>query len=195
MTCKALSAAFRLLAKCFRRETPADAAWRQGRACDPDWKKRIARMARHVPEGASVLDLGCGEMWLRELLPPRSEYYPVDCCPREGVAEVCDFNLRQFPSRTADVSFVSGCLEYMHDPRWFIGRVAGNSALAIVSYCTMEDRPGRKARRSLGWKNHLRRSELISHFKSAGMDLVHEERPEGIDRLFVFARSARGDKR
>lgn len=48
------------------------------------------------PQAKSVMDLGCGEMKLREYLAPEIKYIPVDYVKRSEETLVCDFNKHQF---------------------------------------------------------------------------------------------------
>jgi hypothetical protein len=162
--------------------------WRQLEYFDPSWMVRIRAMAAFVPEGATVLDLGCGRMWLREILSPACTYFPVDYAKRDGATEVCDFSKYQFPNRTVDVSFISGCLEYVEDVDWFVAKVAAAAPRCIVSYCALEEFPDREARKKRAWVNHLTRASLIQVFADKGMIVTAESSTADGDSIFVFDR-------
>lgn len=145
--------------------------WKDIEYFDEAWKKRIALMAGLIEDEKSVLDLGCGRQWLREFLPARCRYYPVDYKPRSEDTIVCDFNHRCFPAFKADLAFISGSLEYIEDPAWFISQVAAQCSSAIVSYCSLEKFPVISERRNLTWVNDLAKGELIALFAKYGMGL------------------------
>jgi len=44
-------------------------SWKEMEYFDPAWKQRIETMAALIPkQSQSVLDLGCGKMWLKDYL-------------------------------------------------------------------------------------------------------------------------------
>ncbi len=66
--------------------------WQQIEYFNPDWKGRIGKMASHIAPGESVVDLGCGQMWLKEFLSASSRYTGVDYTQRGADTIVADFN-------------------------------------------------------------------------------------------------------
>jgi hypothetical protein len=159
--------------------------WREFEYFDDAWRLRIKAMARHIAPQSSVMDLGCGKMWLREFLQ-NCEYIPVDCTDRGLGTIVCDFNAREFPSRIAGYAFVSGCLEYLNDPAWFAGRIAATCGACILSYCALDNFPDVKARAQLGWRHNFRASQVVQIFEDAGMRLATQDMAESSDSIFVF---------
>lgn len=158
-----------MVRKCFRQPT-----WKKIEYFDDAWKSRIRLMAGLIEEEKIVLDIGCGKMWLREYLSPSSTYLGCDYVARDKDTIVCDLNAREFPGVSADVCFVSGCFEYVEDPGWFVERLAACAPSLIVSYCTRELSPNLRTRKSLGWVNHLRKSELIALVESKGFAVARE---------------------
>lgn len=161
--------------------------WQDIEYFDNLWRARIELMSGYIPKGASVLDLGCGKMWLRELLQD-SEYYPVDYTSRGNGTIICDFNKDPFPDINCDVSFVSGCLEYVIDYKSFIREIALHTKTCIISYCTTEETPDLKERMSLVWVNHLSKQEIIELFKANGMQLIDETTYLVKNSIFVFSK-------
>ena len=43
--------------------------WQDIEYFDDKWKERIEQMARFIKNGSTVIDFGCGPMWLKEYLP------------------------------------------------------------------------------------------------------------------------------
>lgn len=99
-------------------------------------------------------------------------YIPVDYQARGPETIVCDFNRGEFPDKQADVSFVSGCLEYIENPSWFIEQIAAHSHICVISYCSVEhfDDPAQRA--AFTWKNSFDAKELVSLFLAKDMRLT-----------------------
>ena len=98
----------------FGRSRPV--SWRNIEYFNKKWKVRIEKMSAFVDPNCSVVDLGCGRMWLREYLPKTVRYYPVDYEDRGAGCIVQDFNQYQYPDVDADTAFASGCQEHVNDP-------------------------------------------------------------------------------
>jgi hypothetical protein len=161
--------------------------WQYVERFEASWRERVELMARYIPEGASVLDLGCGPMWLREYLK-NCRYFPVDYVSRGEDTIVCDFNKYEFPEVYADVAFVSGCLEYVKDYAWFISEIAKYCNSCTVSYCTVEHYPNVVDRRNAAWQHDLRRTDIVDEFQANGMMLVSETLSATHNSVFVFSR-------
>lgn len=168
-----------------RRDT---SDWRQVERFDPAWRERIRRMASLIGEqDTSVVDVGCGPMWLRSYLPAAVRYLGVDYVDRGEGTVVCDLNAGPLPELPADVWFVSGCLEYVEDPKRFIAHAARNARACILSYCDFGNFPSMRERRKRGWKNHLTLDQLRELFAGAGMRQTHSEiLPSSRNAVLVF---------
>ena len=94
--------------------------WEDFEYFDESWRIRIKEMAVYINNAETVMDLGCGKMWLRDYLHSSNLYIPVDYKNRGEGTIVCDFTKHQFPEKNADVIFVSGCLEYIADYKCFV---------------------------------------------------------------------------
>ena len=162
--------------------------WQEIEHFDPSWSLRIKEMAKHIREGESVLDLGCGKMWLRQFLP-NNVYYPVDYTDRGSGSIVCDFNQKQFPQNSADVAFVSGTLEYIIDAQWFVSCIGQKCSRCIISYCLLEDYPDLDFRRERAWVNDFSRDDIIRMFSAEGFQLASEGYAIPKNRIFYFVKS------
>lgn len=160
--------------------------WQQIEYFNPDWKIRIKKMAVHIRNGESVIDLGCGQMWLKEFLPSSNRYTGVDYKNRGEDTVVTDFNKGDFPNAKADVFFVSGCMEYVYDHCAFIEKIAKSGRRCVISYCCVEDYPEIERRRERAWVNDLTREEVIACFKKNKMFLTVEDKTESNNSIFVF---------
>lgn len=161
--------------------------WREIEYFDETWINRTRLMAGFLPENVSVMDLGCGKMWLKDI-HPMSEYIPVDYCDRGPGTLLCDFNKKEFPDKLVDYTFVSGCLEYVEDPKWFIIEVARASSACIISYCTTDNISNVKTRREHCWVNDLSRQNIIELFQGVDMYLKSETLYLSSNNIFVFSK-------
>jgi len=160
--------------------------WSEIEYFNPEWKNRIKKMAQYIGDTESVVDLGCGEMWLREFLTPQNTYTGVDYAQRNGDMLVCDFNAGQYPGVKADVYFVSGCLEYVDDYAALIDQIVAHCRTCIISYCCIEDFSDLALRRQRAWVNDLNRQQLIDVFADRGMQLDTENKTLTNNSIFVF---------
>lgn len=182
--------ALRALKGLFAKQRSAEAAgprdWKELEYFDLAWRERIEQMSAWIQPCSTVVDLGCGKQWLRDYIT-NCTYIPVDYVSRSSDTIVCDFNLREFPYTSADVCFVSGCLEYVEHPDWFISQIASHSNVGVLSYCCVEDFPDVRWRKAQGWKNHLSSEEIISKFRDSGMDLQRRAYTHSRNALFMFS--------
>jgi hypothetical protein len=109
----------------------------------------------------SVVDAGCGEQYLRSLLPANVDYTGLDLYPHCASTILCDFNKGQFPSVRADVIFLAGIIEYICDVDRFIAEVCERAEKWIaVSYNFGGANPM--------WVNRLTEDELLAKFARHG---------------------------
>ncbi len=163
--------------------------WKKIEYFNPEWKTRIQSMAQLIPESSqSVVDLGCGKMWLLDFLQDDIIYHPVDYQRRGPNTIIADFNKGQFPSIKADVFFVSGCLEYVDDYEWFIENITAHGQHCILSYCSLEHFPDIEDRKQRCWVNHLQGSEVIQLFANHGFGL--QQKISGTYFIFHFSRKS-----
>ncbi|NBD12950.1 class I SAM-dependent methyltransferase [Corallococcus silvisoli] len=118
------------------------------------WTERARRAAVLVTPGASVLDIGAGEMAVRWFLAPPCRYTPSDFVKRSEDCLVADLDSGQFPEGRWDVVMMLGVLEYMHDPEAVLTRIAAAAPRLILSYCCRAD-TSIAYRRKLDWVNDL----------------------------------------
>ncbi|MEJ0000266.1 MAG: TylF/MycF/NovP-related O-methyltransferase [Verrucomicrobiota bacterium] len=139
--------------------------WSQSSEFDDAWKERIATMASYIRKPCSVMDFGCGQMWLEPLLPPGCTYLPLDYIRRDERTLVVDLNRDPLPAVKADVAFLSGVLEYVEDIEGFAARLtAAGFQKIILSYCLRETIGGLGSRKELNWVCHKTLPELLAIF-------------------------------
>lgn len=163
--------------------------WRSIERFSANWRGRIRFMAGLLDEeDRVVVDLGCGPMWLRDELPGSVQYVGVDYKERGPGTVICDFNAGQFPDVRADTYFVSGCLEYVADWRWFISRISSLGRKCLISYCCVESIGDDAIRRRNAWVNSLSSDDIIAEFRRNGMVLVARHQFDANNTVFKFAR-------
>jgi hypothetical protein len=165
--------------------------WRKIEFFDDRWKNRIRGMSRHVGAKDSVLDLGCGPMWLKEFLGPENSYHGCDYLDRGPGTLVCDFNAKQFPDVKADVTFISGCLEYVEDVEWFIDRVAAAAPKCVIAYCIVNPGDNLARRRQNAWVNDLTEEGLIALMGRHGLQFKEKGERFMSSQIYVFEQSRR----
>lgn len=162
--------------------------WKDIEYFDTAWMNRTKTMASYIPVDKTVLDLGCGQMWLKNFLKMKA-YYPVDYKKRGDETIVCNFNKHEFPNVNTDYVFVAGCMEYVVDFEWFVKQIVTHSNNCVISYCCLEEFPDLDRRRGLTWVNNLSKNDLIKLFTSNGMTLIAEDECAS-NSIFVFSKNS-----
>ena len=147
-------------------------AWSRFEYFEDRWEARVKFLASYLKDSdIKIMDLGCGQGKLSNYLSVNQEYIPVDYKDRGNNNIICDFNKYEFPNVMADVSFVSGVMEYVNDWQWFIERMCKCSRTVIVSYCSVETYGNPNVRRRVHWVNNLSIQEIIDEFKRNGFSM------------------------
>lgn len=161
--------------------------WEEFEYFDSKWENRVKKLSAYILPNESIMDLGCGQMTLKKYITSNS-YIPVDYTKRDEKTIVCDFNKKEFPQIKADVIFISGCLEYIYDYEWFIGKACQYSQKILLSYCCIEDFPILAERKKNNWKNHLSYEYVILLLKENNFSLTESTKLESNDRIMVFSK-------
>ena len=156
------------------RPTPDVARWSAPPALEPAQQpahdERAAFAAQFIPAGARVLELNCGRMALKRLLPNGCRYQGCDLIAREPDTVVCDLNAGEFPSEAAaqaDVIVMLGVLEQIVDVENLFTHLRFCKRDLVLSYCAT-DLTGKCDRAALGWVNHFSFFELARLFDRYG---------------------------
>jgi hypothetical protein len=144
--------------------------WKKQEFFDERWKARIEDMQRFIQPGQSVLDIGCGKMWLKDMLPAGCRYFGCDYQDRGPGTLICDLNKKEFPAEKTDITFISGCLEYVEDVGWFLSKVAEAAPRCVIAYCIMTPESDPAKRKKNAWMNHLTELDLDAAFAKVGME-------------------------
>lgn len=172
-----------------RPQVEKEVKWKEIEYFDEVWKNRIEMMAKYIKPDFSVLDLGCGKMWLKNFLAPTNTYFGSDYLSRSEDTIVCDFNKYEFPDKNVDCIFISGCMEYVNDVNWFVQSVESHSNYVVLSYCLMEHFPNLEVRKQNAWVNHLTNSDVIELFKKNNFELLEETITKTNNSIFFFKKN------
>jgi len=161
--------------------------WSDPASLHDSWRPRSMRAAHFVPQGATLLDIGCGKMMIENHLPEACRYIPVDIVARDERTLVCDLNKQEYPPLNG-VTHISilGVLEYLNDPKAFWDWLSQSHARIILSYVTFVPAFPAHRRRTMGWINDFTHDEIIALAQKAGFQLVSEEKIPPDNVLFVF---------
>jgi len=102
--------------------------WSENFTYNPDMITRASNMLSLLDgaEYGSILDLGCGIQYLREVIPDNVRYIGVDQYQHKKDTIICDFNKKQFPQVIngeevhSDIVFIAGLLEYLKYKKWLL---------------------------------------------------------------------------
>lgn len=134
------------------------------------WSERTRRAAKFVRKGTSVLDLGCGNMSLRDALPEGCVYIPADIVKRSENCRVIELNQGNWPDEKVDVVAALGVLEYLYDmPAFFLGSSKIGPRLIFSYHVTYVHTPeSEDARLNMGWLNNFSLPEIIEAIVKVG---------------------------
>lgn len=167
--------------------------WAEYRAMTPDAEARAAAAAKHLKPGAMVLDLGCGAMALRPLMPPKARYTPADLVGRAPDCYLIDLNQAYsyvdelFPAApTVEGRFdwitVLETLEFVHEPPRLFERCRKSSSGLILTYRTVEPGTGdavKQERRRMGCFTEHSAAEIEAMLAAAGWAVASKEAVAG----------------
>lgn len=152
------------------------------------WRDRAALAAAALGEVRSVLDLGCGTMALRELLPADVLYIPSDIVSRGPGTIVCDYNVQGVPQVDTEAVACLGLLEYLYDPATLLGAL--RQPRAVVSYCARDVPEPFANRRSHAWVNDYATDEVEALFAASGWTVVSRQLEAGRQWVWLLRRTA-----
>jgi len=136
------------------------------------WTPRAVEAARMLEHCRSVVDLGCGGMFLEKYLPVTTNYIPVDVLPRDARTVVVDLNRERLPELKADAIVGLGLLEYLFDVPELIRTCAMRYGTAVFSYNPTDAPAALSNRLEHAWVNSFSRPELETIFTTNGYDIA-----------------------
>ncbi len=153
---------------------------------DPAFARRRARLmvARHIPPGSAVMDVGCTLPALRFLLPPGCRYAGVDEKPSPPTIVGTGWRQGVLPKpREVNLIAVAGALEFVEDMRAFLRVLRMAARPVLLTYHAAEDTKD-LPRGQYGWCNHLTRNELLRAFDGVGFQAQATWAVDGYQSLF-----------
>lgn len=104
-----------------------------------DWSARSKELSDFIDSDCrSVLDLGCGEMHIRNFLKEGVKYYGCDYKKRDNDTIICDLSAGEFPDIEADTCFMAGVLEYLKNWQEVLENMSRHCRQIVMSYSTSE---------------------------------------------------------
>ena len=131
--------------------------------------ERNRLIARLIPAGVSVLDLGAGQQELRRHLPRGCEYQACDLFEAPDVLR-CDFNAGVYPAveHRYDILVASGLLEFLKDPEGFLARLPEFGDMLLLSYRVRPEGEHLTTRLGSGYVSHYTQPELEELLTATG---------------------------
>ena len=154
------------------------------------WDERTQLIASMIPNGARVIEFGCGRRQLEKFLPGECTYVPSDLVERGPGTIVCDLNTRPLPDLghlTLQVAVFGGVLEYVRDVESVIQWVREMGVqTCVASFDAVPAGLGpfgrlweRQRRLKNGYMNNLTEETLLRCFDDARMQCVERRRWTG----------------
>ena len=136
------------------------------------WDTRAARAAALIEPGKTVLDLGCGRMALRSLLPQGCRYIPADLTKWSDDVIVVDLNRQEFPGGSYDYVVMLGVLEYLQSPPGVLREARRHASKLIVSFALRTAGGNVGARQANRWIQHYRAGEFEAVLADCGWTIT-----------------------
>lgn len=101
-----------------------------------EWKTRTLKIARLIPAGSSLVDIGGGKGNLYKYLKA-VRYFTIDNAPWTDETIVADFNKGEYPNLpTSQFVVAQGIIEYMEKPKEFLQAMKKYGDILIITYRT-----------------------------------------------------------
>lgn len=187
---------------CIRLKATDGGRWAEYRTLTQDAIERAQAVAPYFKSGDKILDLGCGAMALRRVLPEKCRYTPADLVGRASDCYLIDLNQAYsfvdelFPAApTVDGRFdwvtLLEVLEFVHDITRVFERARKSSDGLIFTYRCIEptsdaarDKSAIRGRRSAGFFHDLTQDRIEAMVREKGWTI--QERKQVADTtLFV----------
>lgn len=151
----------------------AVATWFDEKRYDPSWSRRAKRAARFIRPGERVVDLGCGQMHLRDFLPAGCTYTPSDVKAWTPEVIVCDLDKGEFPEGEFDVATFLGVVSFLEYPASALKLAHQSAGRLIVSFkhAAFTGETGGAAER----RHEFSRRQMRNLITSSGWAIEHED--------------------
>ncbi len=141
----------------------------------PSWEWRNLEIVKFINENESILDVGAGNMNLKNMLPTTCSYQPMDCVKGDESTILVDFNNNIIPNliEKYDVVICSGIMEYLKTPEIFLSIVKQWGTKIILTYVVSESRNySSKDYDKNGWVSDLSIEQLNNIFDKLGLRIT-----------------------
>lgn len=158
-----------------------------------EWEGRAAIAREYLGEVSSVVDIGCGRMTMKRLLPEGVRYQGVDIAPRDETTIVLDLNNERLPIMEFDAANVLGVLEYIDDPDAFFEQLEQFNLLVFSYNCRgirdLANKLGIISSVPKGWRNRLSKAETIALIERHGFKIFAERKVRVSEYVWAARRS------
>ena len=158
-------------------------AWQ---AVDPIWMRRSQIAADWLGKVPAVVDIGCGAMALRSLLPEGVKYIGCDVVAREPETIVCDLNRERLPQFGVTDASMLGVFEYLSDVPDVLKQLRQFERI-VTSYCHHSFWRSLKKRRQY-WINHYTQKQFTKFITEAGFKIVRSQRMRVAETIYYIER-------
>lgn len=165
-------------------------AWVEYRNGAASLRGRYEKMARLIPPGSRIVELGVGGSRLGPLLDPGVACATAD--PTAPGAARLDWRMDSAPLSSAgghaEMAAVGGLLEHLHDIEPAVVWLGRHFSLCVVSYpsTTSGRAPGFARRLFERYGNAHAEAEVVALFAASGLRCVARD-PRPAERVFLFA--------
>jgi hypothetical protein len=152
---------------CIAAGSSDGARWSDPGVLTPGAAFRARAAAALIADGSRVLDLGAGEMLLRDCLSAGCSYIPADLVARSADCLTIDLNQHQMPTGAFDVITLLEVLEYIHDVPALLAHCRDAAPVLILSY-QLHTGGSVQHRRQCGFFSDLDAEQIESVLRQAG---------------------------
>lgn len=158
-----------------RVESPDRQRWGAPSSYKPDWAARSTIAAKHVRDGARVLEIGTGSGAFRQLVSDRCHYTGADLQPIDRQTLALNLENDPIPLGPWDMIVLLGVLEYLYDPLGALTKIGAEAKSVLFSYCVPCGPDALPQRRERGWTNALSEDELMAAMNAMGFTVSARE--------------------
>ncbi len=102
---------------------------------NPVWEHRARVISRWIPEGAYVLDMGCGNMLIEKHLKNPAGYIPCDIAKRDERTIVCDFDKFEYPpAQSENMILCLGVVNYLQHQKELIEHLCSRGKSFLFTF-------------------------------------------------------------
>lgn len=147
--------------------------------CKENYKERINIMYNLINfKGVhiiyNILDIGCGQEYLKSLLPNNLKYIGLDIIKRSDNTIVADINnIKNAQLKYYDYVFCSGVLEYIDNLENFLKEIRYHGVWFIFSYAS--NNTSIEERIKSDWVNHYTKEEFEKLLEKLNFQILNKK--------------------